>query len=173
MLQSSQNYATASLSPRVYLSERLLVDRPRHAVSAAVSVVGDGVEERLGHVEVSLSAADATVPDGGLVVRAVLALDSNSGATERVLVGVAVGSVLVKEVLADGDHAVGLAGRLSTSSHAGSEVCHLTSERLAGSRVVAGAGGARAVRCGSRAGSGSLVSGRGSLVAGDGSNIGG
>jgi hypothetical protein len=118
MLQSSQSYATASLSSSK-VGERLLVHGPRHAVSATVSVVGDGVEEGLGHVEVSLGAADATVPDGGSVVGAVLALDGHGLAAEGVLVGVAVGRVLVEERLADGDHAVGLTGGLAASSHAG------------------------------------------------------
>jgi len=101
------------------MMRNFLVDRPRHAVSATVSVVGDGVEEGLGHVEVGLGAADAAVPDGGGVVGAVLALDGHGLAAEGVLVGVAVGRVLVEERLADGDHAVGLAGGLSASSHAG------------------------------------------------------
>lgn len=158
-------------SAKVSLSEETLLDRPRHAVSATVSndallVLGDLVEERLGHVKIALGAADAAVPDGRLAGGAIGAGDVDGLAAEGVLVGVAVGRVLVEEVLADGDHLLALAGFVATGAHAGGEVGHLAGERLASGRVVAGAGGAGAVRCRRRAG------GRG-LVASDGCNIGG
>jgi hypothetical protein len=153
---------------------RSLVHRPRHAVGAAVGVAGDGVEERLGHVEIGLGAADAAVPNGGLVAGAVLALDGDGLAAEGVLVGVAVGSVLVEESHADGDHVVRLAGGLTASTHAGGEVGHLAGVGLAGGRVGRiAARRARTVRGGRGAGRSSLGGGRWSFVDGRRGHVGG
>jgi hypothetical protein len=179
VLQSCQSYTTASFPlPEVSLSEETLLDRPRHAVSATVSnltflVLSDDVEERLRHVEITLGAADAAVPDGGCAGGAVGAGDADGLAAEGVLVGVAVGRVLVEEVLADGDHLLALAGFVAARAHTRSEVGHLAGEGLTGGRVGARARGAGAVRCRRRAGGRSLVSGRRSLVTGDGSDVGG
>ena len=165
------SYLAASHSSPLTLTT--LVHGPLVTVSTAVSRSGraagsgDLVEELLRHVQVVHGAADAAVPDGGLVLGAVSTLDSQGLAAQRVLVGVAVGRVLVEERQADGDHLVALARGLAAGAHAGGEVGDLAGEGLAGLGVgaVGSGGGAVGGGCGG-AGGGSLVGGRRGLVGG-------
>jgi hypothetical protein len=139
---TASDLALLIIDPSLTLSRQYhLVHRPLIPISTTISRgrrstrSRDLVEELLRHVQVIHGAADAAVPDGGLVLRTVSTLDGERLAAQRVLVGVAVGRVLVEERHADGDHLVALAGRLAAGAHAGREVGDFAGEGLAGGWV--------------------------------------
>lgn len=106
-------------------------------MDATITVVGDLVEESLGHIKVSHGASRASVNNGGIVGRAVLALDGDGLAAEWVLVGVAVRSILVKNHMADGDDGLVRRAGDTTCAQADVVVSEVTSVGLSNS---AGAG---------------------------------
>jgi hypothetical protein len=84
-----------------------LVPAPGHARDTAIAVAGNSVEEVLAEIKIGFGTTHAAINNLSLVGLAVLALDGNGLAAERVQVGVG-GSVIgaVEDLLGDSDNSL-------------------------------------------------------------------